>query len=288
MSFGAPRDDPRPSPDGRPGGTPGDSLRDQSMTHAVRSPSKRLAVLIDADNACARMIEPLLGEVAKYGDANVKRIYGDWTTPNLGSWKDSLNKFAIQPIQQFRYTVGKNASDSALIIDAMDLLHSGRFDGFCIVSSDSDFTRLACRLRESGISVYGFGEQKTPDPFVRACDRFIYVENLVPSSVRAPASPSAAAGKSGSASKKVQRLDPELVKTIRSALEALAPEGDWVTLAVLGHQMLKLSPSFDPRTYGYPKLSDLIRASDDFRLEDRTADGKTGQKQLYVALRSKP
>jgi hypothetical protein len=133
----------------------------------------RLAVLIDAENASARLIEPLLSEVAKYGTANVKRIYGDWTTPNLASWKNSLNKFAIQPIQQFRYTVGKNATDSALIIDAMDLLHSGNVEGFCIVSSDSDFTRLACRIRESGLYVYGFGEQKTPEPFVRACDRFI-------------------------------------------------------------------------------------------------------------------
>jgi uncharacterized LabA/DUF88 family protein len=148
------------------------------MPPLTRAQTVRLAVLIDAENAIARLIEPLLNEVAKYGTANVKRIYGDWTTPNLSSWKSSLNKFAIQPIQQFRYTSGKNASDSALIIDAMDLLHSGNVDGFCIVSSDSDFTRLASRIRESGLRVYGFGEKKTPEPFVRACDRFIYVENL--------------------------------------------------------------------------------------------------------------
>src|ERR1700678_1511098 len=137
------------------------------MAPIPRSQTTRLAVLIDAENASARLIEPLPSEAAKYGTANVKRIYGDWTTPNLAPWKNSLNKFAIQPIQQFRYTTGKNASDSALIIDAMDLLHSGNVDGFCIVSSDSDFTRLACRIRESGFSVYGFGEKKTPEAFQR-------------------------------------------------------------------------------------------------------------------------
>src|SRR3954464_3182207 len=148
------------------------------MPPLPRSRNRHLAVLIDAENASARLIEPLLNEVAKYGTANVKRIYGDWTTPNLGSWKNSLNKHAIHPVQQFAYSTGKNASDSALIIDAMDLLYSGNFDGFCIVSSDSDFTRLACRIRESGLKVYGFGESKTPGPFVKSCDRFIALELL--------------------------------------------------------------------------------------------------------------
>ncbi|WP_009629878.1 NYN domain-containing protein [Synechocystis sp. PCC 7509] len=140
--------------------------------------SDRLAVLIDADNATATMIEPLLKEVAKYGTAHVKRVYGDWTSTHLSSWKDKLNRFAIQPIQQFSYTSGKNSTDSALIIDAMDLLYTNNFNGFCIVSSDSDFTRLACRIRESGLIVYGFGEKKTPEPFQKACDKFTYTENL--------------------------------------------------------------------------------------------------------------
>lgn len=264
------------------------------MTQAVRSPSKRLAVLIDAENVKARVIEPLLGKVEEFGDANVKRIVGDWTIPDIGRWKDSLNRFAIQPVQQFRYVGGKNASDSALIIDAIDLLHSRRFDGFCIVSSDSDFTRLACRLRESGTAVYGFGEKKTPEPFVKACDQFIDVEDLVRCNGATPALSAARAAKPGLSSKpgpiskKVPALDPELVKTIRAAFETLTPEGGWVPLSALGCQIFKLSPSFDPRTHGYKKLSDFIRASDDFRLEDRTAAGKTGPKDLYVALNSQP
>jgi hypothetical protein len=246
-----------------------------------RQQTRRLALLIDADNAGAKLIEPLLSEAAKYGTANVKRIYGDWTTPNLGSWKSVLNKFAIQPIQQFRYTTGKNASDSALIIDAMDLLHSGHVDGFCIVSSDSDFTRLACRIRESGLVAYGFGEKKTPEAFVRACDQFIYVENLAP-----PESDDDAKSKPKPAAGKAAATPPAAVsKLIRSAYDALAPEGDWVGLGTLGQQLLKLSPSFDARTYGFQKLSDLIASLNRFRIENR-ADGKSGAKNLYVALKT--
>lgn len=148
------------------------------MKGEVQFRADRLAVLIDADNASASIIEPLLKEIAKYGTANVKRIYGDWTSTQLSSWKDKLNKFAILPIQQFRYTTGKNSTDSSLIIDAMDLLYTQNFDGFCIISSDSDFTRLACRIRESGLSAYGFGEKKTPEPFVKACDKFIIHRNF--------------------------------------------------------------------------------------------------------------
>ncbi|MGO9469045.1 MAG: NYN domain-containing protein [Isosphaeraceae bacterium] len=259
------------------------------MPPLTRSQTIRLAVLIDAENASARLIEPLLNEVAKYGTANVKRIYGNWTTPNLASWKDSLNKFAIQPIQQFGYTTGKNASDSALIIDAMDLLHSGNVDGFCIVSSDSDFTRLACRIRESGLSVYGFGEKKTPEPFVRACDRFIYVENLIQEEVEEqPASrpkPVGAQTAAASAAKGVHALGPQQIKLIRSAYDALAPEGGWVTLGALGSQLLKLSPSFDSRTYGFKKLSELVCSLDGFKIDHRTGDGKTGSKHPYVTVK---
>jgi uncharacterized LabA/DUF88 family protein len=220
----------------------------------------------------------------------VKRIYGDWTTPHLASWKRSLNKFAIQPIQQFRCTTGKNASNSALIIDAMDLLHSGNVDGFCIVSSDSDFTRLAGRIRESGLSVYGFGEKKTPEAFQRACDRFIYVENLSETEVDdetiSEPMPPGAQPVPTSVAKAVQPLGPEQVKLIRSAYDALAAEGGWVTLAALGSQILKLSPPFDSRTYGFPKLSELIAQLDDFRMENRTPDGKSGKKDPYVTLKA--
>jgi uncharacterized LabA/DUF88 family protein len=260
------------------------------MAPIPRSQTTRLAVLIDAENASARLIEPLPSEAAKYGTANVKRIYGDWTTPNLAPWKNSLNKFAIQPIQQFRYTTGKNASDSALIIDAMDLLHSGNVDGFCIVSSDSDFTRLACRIRESGFSVYGFGEKKTPEAFQRACDRFIYVENLnqaeADEETTGKPKPVGAQPVPTSVAKPVQSLGPQQVRLIRSAYDALAPEGGWVTLAALGNQILKLSPSFDSRTYGFQKLSELIASLDSFRIDNRTPDGKSGAKNAYVTLNS--
>jgi uncharacterized LabA/DUF88 family protein len=259
------------------------------MPPLTRAQTVRLAVLIDAENAIARLIEPLLNEVAKYGTANVKRIYGDWTTPNLSSWKSSLNKFAIQPIQQFRYTSGKNASDSALIIDAMDLLHSGNVDGFCIVSSDSDFTRLASRIRESGLRVYGFGEKKTPEPFVRACDRFIYVENLTQEEVdeeaaSGPKVPDVQTPAPRTA-KRVQALGPEQIKLIRSAYDALAPEGGWITLGALGGQLLKLSPSFDSRSYGFQKLSELVRSLECFELDHRMSDGKTGEKHPYVTVK---
>jgi len=233
----------------------------------------------------------LFNEVSKYGTANVKRIYGDWTTPNLASWKNSLNKFAIQPIQQFRYTVGKNASDSALIIDAMDILHSRNVDGFCIVSSDSDFTRLACRIRESGLSVYGFGKQNTPEQFVRACDRFIYVENLtrVERNEEAASKPKPVGVQPAmaSATKVVQALDSKQMGLIRSAFDSLAPEGGWVALAALGSQIRKLSPSFDSRTYGFKKLSDLISSLNDFKLDNRPDEGKSRVKYVYVTLKGR-
>jgi Fe-S-cluster formation regulator IscX/YfhJ len=260
------------------------------MPPLTQSQTRRLAVLIDAENASARLIGPLLSEVAKYGTANVKRIYGDWTTPNLSSWKHILNKLAIQPIQQFRYTTGKNASDSALIIDAMDLLHSGNVDGFCIVSSDSDFTRLACRIREAGLYVYGFGEKKTPEPFVSACDRFIYVENLAEDEVDDEATsrpkPVQVQPATAPAAKVPQVLGPQQIKLIRSAYDAVAPEGGWVTLGALGGQLLKLSPSFDPRTYGFKKLTDVVCSLDEFKLEYRPGDSKGGEKHPYVTVKS--
>ncbi len=214
--------------------------------------NQSLAVLIDADNARASVIDPLLAEVAKYGVASVKRIYGDWTTPQLGSWKAVLLEHSIHPVQQFRYTVGKNATDSAMIIDAMDLLFTGRFDGFCLVSSDSDFTRLASRIREEGKRVYGFGEKKTPRPFVAACDKFIYSEVLLAdASTDAPSK-----GKSG----KELRGDTHLVSLLRTAADAVSDDDGWAHLGALGSHIANQAPDFDPRNYGFKKLSDLVVA----------------------------
>jgi uncharacterized LabA/DUF88 family protein len=236
----------------------------------------RLAVLIDADNAQPSIIEGLLAEVAKYGTAHVKRAYGDWTGTSLRGWKEELLAQSIQPIQQFAYTKGKNATDAAMVIDAMDLLYSGRFDGFCIVSSDSDFTRLAARIRESGLTVYGFGERKTPKPFVAACDKFIYIENLsYADSAAAPA---------GEAAKPVARAsaaqlkgDTALINLLRNAVEAASDDDGWAALGAVGHIVTNQRPDFDSRTYGYAKLSDLIEATTLFELERRSpGDGKPG------------
>ena len=210
------------------------------------SSNTRLAVLIDAENVSANIIEHLLQEVAKYGTANVKRIYGDWTNSQLNSRKSKLNKLALQPIQQFRYTTGKNATDSALIIDAMDLLYTDNFDGFCLVSSDSDFTRLASRIRESGLIVYGFGEKvKTPEAFVVACNKFIYTDIL--------------AYKQPSGNQKIT-TNKQLLELLKSAYESVADEEEWVHLGPFGSQLTKLSPSFDSRNYGYKKLSELVQS----------------------------
>lgn len=213
---------------------------------------RKLAVLIDADNAPASIAEGLLGEIAKYGIASVKRVYGDWTTPQLGGWKKVLLEHSPQPIQQFRYTVGKNATDSALIIDAMDLLHSGRFDGFCLVSSDSDFTRLASRIREEGLFVVGFGERKTPQAFVSACDKFVF-NDLLGSSEETTARITKKTGRE-------LKSDKKLANLFRSAIEASSDEEGWAHLGMVGSNLVKQSPEFDPRNYGYKKLSDLVEA----------------------------
>jgi len=218
-----------------------------------------LAVLIDADNANPAIVEGLLAEIAKLGVASVKRIYGDWTTTKLGQWKAALLEYSIQPIQQFAYTTGKNATDSAMIIDAMDLLYSGTFDGFCFVSSDSDFTRLASRIKESGKIVYGFGEQKTPRPFVTACDRFIYTEVFSASSTTEQSVKKKTA--------KELRQDTKLLNLFRSAIEASSDETGWANLGPVGANIIKQAPDFDPRNYGYKKLSDLVTAIDLFKTE---------------------
>jgi len=220
----------------------------------------KLAVLIDADNARPQIVAGLIQEVAQFGVATVRRIYGNWTTPQLGGWKDVLLDHAIQPIQQFAYTTGKNATDSAMIIDAMDLLYAGHLDGFCIVSSDSDFTRLANRLRESGKRVYGFGEKKTPRPFVAACDRFIYTEVFAPAPGGAAAKPAVAKQIEG---------DAELARLLKSAIDAVSEDDGWAHLGSVGSWLTKQSPDFDSRNHGFGKLSELLKATRLFTIEKR-------------------
>jgi len=261
----------------------------------------RLAVLIDADNARANTIEGLLAEVATFGVASVKRIYGDWTTPNLSQWKAVLLEHSIQPIQQFRYTSGKNATDSAMIIDAMDLLYTDTFDGFCIVSSDSDFTRLASRIRESGKRVYGFGEKKTPRPFITACDRFIYTEILlVPIESHINDADTLGSSKENSADAKVEskkpqtdskadehpkkfsekelKQDQKLRRLFKSAIDAASNDEGWAHLGGVGSNIIKNAPDFDPRNYGYTKLGDLAIAMGLFDIEKH---------QTHLLLRKK-
>ena len=223
---------------------------------------RRLAVLIDADNAQPAIIEGLVQEIVKYGVPSVKRIYGDWTTPNLAGWKSVLLDHSIQPIQQFRYTVGKNATDSAMIIDAMDLLYTRRFDGFCLVSSDSDFTRLASRIREEGLLVYGFGEEKTPKAFVSACDKFIFTKVLLTEE-----NPDTAIRKQET---KKLKGDTKLVNLFRNALEAASDDSGWAHLGAVGHHIAKQVPEFDSRNYGYKKLVDLVSAITLFEIDRRS------------------
>lgn len=250
---------------------------------------KHLAVLIDADNAPPAIVEGLFEEIAKYGTASVKRIYGDWTSPQLGGWKKVLLDHSIQPIQQFAYTKGKNATDSSLIIDAMDLLYTRRFDGFCLVSSDSDFTRLAARLREEGLMVYGFGEEKTPSPFVSACDKFIYTEILRSDAPQAvdgvEVSSSNVTGLPSNddqmpiAKTKAQKVPVDFIAKV---IDDIDDEDGWVGLGALGQNISKLRPAFDSRLYGYKKLSDLIRSQTKrFELQLRGTNSNGGE-ALYV------
>ena len=221
----------------------------------ANSNNPKLAVLIDADNAQASVIQELLAEVSRYGTATIKRAYGDWTTTHLKSWKEVLHKLAIQPIQQFSYTSGKNSTDASLIIDAMDVLHDNTADGFCLVSSDSDFTRLATRIREEGKVVYGFGERKTPEAFVAACDKFIYTEILrTESTTPAKDAPKAEAV----AVADVRTLQPLII----AAIDANAREDGWAALGGVGSHISKINPAFDARNYGFKKLSELVRSLD--------------------------
>jgi len=250
--------------------------------------SGTLALLIDGDNASPKIVIGLMAEIANYGTASVKRIYGDWTGPNLKGWKECLLEHSIQPIQQFAYTTGKNATDGAMIIDAMDLLYTGRFSGFCIVSSDSDFARLAARIREQAVTVYGFGERKTPRPFITACDKFVYfdvlnatAEDIEEAVVPAPRKPAEAKPAVAKAAPKKAGLDKAALAMVAKAIIATADEDGRAHLGGVGAHLAKQAPDFDARNYGFPRLSDLIKASGIVDVE-RAADNP---KTILVRLR---
>lgn len=257
----------------------------------------RLAVLIDADNVPHSQIQPMLQEIAKYGTPTFKRIYADWTKPTVSGWKSKLLEHAITPVQQYSYTTGKNSTDSALIIDAMDILYTGRVDGFCIVSSDSDFTRLATRLREAGMKVFGMGERKTPHAFISAVDKFIYIEILKGNgeqkkktqvATKKKASPKKQQQENTETSA-AQETDPfanyELVHLLESSVNDLADESGWVFLGELGNLLLKKKPDFDPRNYGFKKLVSLIESLDQFEVH-KESTGKGNISHVYVKSKS--
>ena len=228
--------------------------------------SRAIAMLIDGDNAQPSLMEHVLAEAAKYGQVTTRRIYGDWTEQNMSGWKDTLHTHAIQPTQQFRYTTGKNATDSALIIDAMDLLHGGRVQGFCIVSSDSDFTRLATRIREQGLFVMGIGRQQTPKSLVNACEVFVYTENLGPQTKSTPNKTTEAR----------TREAPAWAEMIKRAIDMATQDDEWAHLGAVGHYLRQLDPAFDPRSHGHKQLSQLIKSNEDlFELRQTKPRGGT-------------
>ena len=240
----------------------------------------RLAVLIDADNVPYSNVRGMLEEIAKYGIPTFKRIYGDWTRPTLSGWKTVLLENAITPIQQYSYTTGKNSSDSALIIDAMDILYTGGVDGFCIVSSDSDFTRLATRLREAGMKVFGIGEKKTPAPFIASCNKFIYIE-ILKKEEQADTSKTISKVSVKKSSPAVSSVNRDLIKLISESINDIDEEDGWVFLGVLGNLILKKQPDFDPRNYGHKKLIDLIKSIPVIEIDERPT-GKKNVSHYFV------
>jgi hypothetical protein len=247
----------------------------------------KLAVLIDADNVPYSNVKGMMEEIAKFGTPTTKRIYADWTKPNANGWKSVLLEHAITPIQQYSYTVGKNSSDSAMIIDAMDLLYSDKVDGFCIVSSDSDFTRLAIRLRESGMKVIGIGEKKTPNSFIVACDRFIYIEVLdgaiKKKSPKRTADPKKPAEKP--IEKSLNKIDLQTIELIETTIEDIGDDSGWAFLGDVGNLIVKKKPEFDPRNYGFNKLTPMLKSLTDFLEIDERDSDKKGIKHVYVRLR---
>lgn len=256
----------------------------------------RLAILIDADNISHQNIKAMMEEIARYGNPTIKRIYGDWTRPNLGGWKPLLLDYAITPVQQFGYTTGKNATDSALIIDAMDILYAEKADAFCLVSSDSDFTRLATRLREAGKTVYGIGEQKTPNAFIAACDKFIYLEILeerlhAETETEPPASaPDQKTARQPAQQQKkkttIQKIGPDVVKLITSTIRDVEDDNGWAYLGEVGSLLLKKQPSFDPRNFGFEKLTPMIKSMGLFEIEARPT-GHSSSKHIYIRIKVK-
>ena len=257
----------------------------------------KLAVLIDADNVPYSNVKGMMEEIAKYGTPTTKRIYADWTKPNAGGWKSVLLEHAITPIQQYSYTVGKNSSDSAMIIDAMDLLYSDKVDGFCIVSSDSDFTRLAIRLRESGMKVIGIGEKKTPNSFIVACDRFIYIE-VLDGAIKKKSPKSRLSEESKKVIEKVaaktpekpepkplNKIDNQTIELIEDTLEAIGDEDGWAFLGDVGNLIVKKKPEFDPRNYGFSKLTPMLKSLTDILEIDERESDKKGIKHVFVRLR---
>jgi uncharacterized LabA/DUF88 family protein len=247
---------------------------------------QKIAILIDGDNAQSSILPQMLVEAGRHGQVTVRRIYGDWTTSNMNSWKETLNYHAFQPIQQFRYTVGKNVTDSAMIIDAMDLLHSGVVDGFCLVSSDSDYTRLATRIREAGVFVMGIGEKKTPKAFVNACDLFVYTENLVEEKKttqqkRTQSSRSKKSGAEAESEPEKEEADP--MPVLSQAFEMAVGQDGWARLDVMGNAIYQVDPGFDPRTYGHKQLSRMLNKLKD-KFEMRTKD-LDGQLIFYVRMK---
>jgi uncharacterized LabA/DUF88 family protein len=260
----------------------------------IESKESKMAVLIDGDNAQASLLNKMLAEIAKHGSVTIRRIYGDWTTQNMHSWKDALHLHAVQPIQQFRYTVGKNATDSALIIDAMDIMHRKLVEGFCIVSSDSDYTRLATRIREEGFFVMGIGQKKTPKSFVNACDLFIYTENLAPRRESQPRSErgrdrSRSGGRKEEPQPQPSPQQPQALYAgsdpmplLREAFEMVVQENGWANLGPMGKALQQLDPGFDPRSFGQRQLSSLIKSLPDFEVRRDEEDASAG---IWVRLK---
>lgn len=243
----------------------------------------KLAVLIDADNVSFSYVKEMFEEIAKYGTPTFKRIYADWTKPNVSGWKNVLLENAITPIQQYSYTTGKNSTDSSLIIDAMDILYTGKVDGFCIVSSDSDFTRLATRLREAGMKVIGIGEKKTLNPFITACDKFIYIEILKPETENREENIGNNISKNSTSSSKktLSKIDPKIIKLFVDSITDLADENGWAFLGELGSLILKKKPDFDPRNYGFSKMLPLIKSMNKFRIDERDTSIRN-VKHIYI------
>jgi uncharacterized LabA/DUF88 family protein len=246
--------------------------------------SKRIAMLIDGENAQSSLIDKMVAETGKYGLVTIRRIYGDWTTPQMKSWKEVLNNHAIQPIQQFRYTVGKNSSDSSLIIDAMDILYEGIVHGFCLVSSDSDYTRLATRIREKGLFVMGIGRKNTPPAFVKGCEVFVYTENLMPEKQIVKIIPQHHDHHEEAAVENVSAVISDPLPLLKNAFEMAAQEDGWAFLGTLGGRLRQLDPGFDSRTYGFNQLSQLVKAQKD-TFEIRENKSRSGPSLVYIRLK---